>query len=266
MRNLISVFSFVFVFFSCAEEKNKNIDINSQLDSNGIKHQVFDSVGIEGKRNIQSTENKTRIEPFHFDSTTCLYDSLPFGCGRLLTYRFPKKFYSGVGAGCENNLPGKILDTICQCYNHINENIAKTIPYPYSKEKFEKYRIVPTKKFLMYDSSVRALNYLSYKLPDFGPYHCYYSSNQTYIFDSMAMTTHHGEEGYLLLYSPQRKLTKILTIYAERSDEISGSLLLFYIDTNKTIHLYLENAFEEGDYCNKLCEINITESGEIKIN
>jgi hypothetical protein len=107
-----------------------------------------------------------------------------------------------------------------------------------------------------------------YRLPDIGPYQCYYTYNEDILGtpkDIEAGWEVYTAEGYLLLYNVKSKHLKVMNIYHDYVTEAITYTRCFIIDKNKILQIFEAESYETEGSVKKIREIKIASNGEILI-
>jgi hypothetical protein len=192
---------------------------------------------------------------------------LPFGDQALIDFKFPKKWMHAVDA--IDKLKGpieKASDKLDQFYYHLNA-VKSIKPILIINIKFVPSKNAPliNKKYYNFKHGIK------YRLPDFGPYQCYYHYLQ-FSYPVKVLSTDHREYleiGSIVLYDPKTKTANVLNIFdsytSDGADDFWGVNNYFYIDSTKKITIYKSVGEETESTMEKSQEITIQDDGKILV-
>jgi hypothetical protein len=193
--------------------------------------------------------------------------NIPFGDPALINFKFPKKWKHPVDAPDDQKGPiDKVNDQVDKFYYHLN-TVRSIKPIPIINIKFVHSKNAPliNKKYYNFKHGIK------YRLPDIGPYQCYYHYlNFSYPVNVLSIDQRqYLEIGSLVLYDPKTKTANILNIFdnytSDGADDFWGVSNFFYIDSNKKITIYRSVSEETENTMGKSEEITITDDGKILV-
>lgn len=180
--------------------------------------------------------------------------NFPFGCENLTTKYWPAdpKRYGRLKQPDE-----KEFEKLSECYAQIN----KTPTLPLKPEITESQHIKIGKDFqntAYFDTiAQQSCDSLKYRLPDVGIYQCYYFFEQSKI--------QFGDYGTLLLFEPNIKTGKTLTIYYEVGGDQHVNYRYFFIAEN-AIKIFEGACYDDGCSLTEKFTVNIEADGKITVN
>ena len=236
--------AFVIIFWSCSGgSKKERIDDNVNTSNTDQKNQLL----------ITSQNGTPSNIPINAD--------LPFGPSLLETYKFPTE-WSRLESDPKGQINNKKLSEIQELFNGIN--LAKSINSP----KIKELEFINLSDFK--DSLLFSIDSIKYRLPNLGPYECFYSF--------MDVSRPHEEDkdyeersdqlietGNLILYDPKTQKAKVINIYNSIAGIFWGSGRYFYLGKNEEIKLFYHKSDEDVSKLLQRFTIKVQNNGKIKI-
>lgn len=233
----------------------------------------FFFISCSGSVNESSTEQKKRSEPKPASKSrnvksktqreNSAHIAFPFGSPILSTYKFPTDFHD------LNNLEKEAYQKYIkasQFYYVLNKK-----PSLLSLEVKEVAHIRVNFPYEFEDNVTHLIDSIRYKLPNIGPYECYYSFQQSPQQMGTEMIPLEEEQlvcnsaGNLILYDRKQNKAKVITIYFNVSGGWSEIERLFYINTKKEIQVFKAVGDEGAITFHKEFTAFIKQDGEVVI-
>jgi len=199
------------------------------------------------------------------------YKQLPLGPLVLKNYRFPKD-------GWDNNTYYYIPDSE-KTKNDINDeeyakkfneidfgNLGRTRTF--SSPNIERVNYINIlDDSLLINRRVYLKDGFRFRLPDFGPYQCYYqdySGPKLKSVTTKKVGAHYDSFANLVFIDPNNHTANILNIYSSYylTEDIDHEWRFFFIDKDRTIEIYTAGADEERTGINKVLLVNVLSNGK----
>lgn len=189
---------------------------------------------------------------------------LPFGFNTIITHPFPEKWTvpSDSTGGYIEPLPENeiLLNKTAKYYEHLIK--LKSIVAP----KINTIKYVNIDNDSLMKRSLKLINNsFKLRLPNFGPYECYYQHND---FSAVDPEGNYNDFGNIILFNPTKKSANVLNVYhlGVYSGEGNGAYWrFFYISNDKKILLFNAGESEGDSYLHKSHEISVKPDGKILI-
>jgi hypothetical protein len=170
--------------------------------------------------------------------------NLPFGCEELATYNFAKEW-------------------------------AKAINRPQFEEV--KYLNIVGHDDSLFMKDLQRFKFtcdFKYRLPDFGPYQCYFQTlkipeayHALFEHGGRYLDSYYLAYGSMVFYDPKSKRANVLNVYYESSaqERFGSDYKFFFIDANRVIMLFEAGNAEDGSYFHKSQEVSVQKDGSFSI-
>lgn len=188
---------------------------------------------------MRTDENTTKSKIIKSTKTGDSVEVL-FGSKILANFHFPAdwKLDPDTSASESDEVAHRNWIKVYQFFGEIDE--IKTIPKPEIKN-IEYLRIKYKSNYTddPVDSLINPIDSIRIKLPNIGPYECYYSQQITRRYESPDdyFFDYESKAGNIILYDPKTSTAKVInTFFSEES--LNGKIRYFYIALDKTIHIF----------------------------
>ena len=243
MRLFLIMLVFSLQLSSCLEPKSKS---HSKA--------INDSIEIDSK--IEQVKN-----PFKFQNTKEGKPAtlkFPFGNNFLGLFKFPDTILYDESS--DALLFEKKLTTTISNYEKLNNVEIFQLP------DINTWKYINIPFITNYKDSISEFKfhqYFNYKLPNIGPYECYYSYYKLDI--SKRIYPYCFGLGYLIIYNVDNKEATIINIYNLTIDEFNEFRRFFFITTDGQINIYDIVGNELEERLTKKTRLNVNPKGLIKI-
>jgi len=199
------------------------------------------------------------------------YKELPLGPSVLKNYIFPKD-------GWNNNTYYEIPDSEKTKDDRNSEEYAKKFneidfgalgrTQVFSSPNIEKVNYINIlNDSILVNRRIYLKDGFRFRLPDFGPYQCYYqdySGPKLKSVTTKKVGAHYDSFANLVFIAPKTHTANILNIYSSYylTEDIDHEWRFFYIDKDKTIEIFTAGADEERTYIEKVLLIKIDANGK----
>lgn len=202
--------------------------------------------------------------------------NLPFGSKLLIDVNLPSNWIQSTDeAGYAHPaIFESKMTKIVRSYDSIYESKSITLPQ-FSKTKFINFTSHNDSLFINDMKNFKFLCEYKYRLPNFGPYECYYQSlkftsayNEMFDLGKRYTDNYYIEYGNLVFYDTSSGLANILNIYntSTGNERFGSDYKWFYIDKNKKIWLYRSGSDEGSGYFSLGETVTIKPDGKIVIS
>jgi hypothetical protein len=218
------------------------------------------------------------LDQRYSDSVKTERTTFPFGPAMLVNTKFPDYW---VHDDSSRTYFKNVSDSIVQYYHRLNTNNTHVKDLALGGLLIE---VVKSTGSSYEDDSVvfnraliTAVSNLKYRLPDIGPYQCYYAYNESaerpgFPSDKNGKRNETYEEtpsyytsaGNLVFYNPLEKSVKVLNIYHTIQIPFEIREKWFYIDRN-AIRIFRIYGDEEGTSMKEVYRIKINSKGDFNI-
>jgi hypothetical protein len=207
---------------------------------------------------VSHGETKFKFFKENFRDTT-VKTNLPFGSPILIDHKFPSHW--DYDPDQDDGPHEAAFYKLVLFYNHLNKLKPAFILKPSVIKK-----IPIGDDSLIIEDKGKFFNKVAYRLPNFGPYKCYYqydiqNPNTLKSKDLKSYT----EIGNLILFDQKTKQANILKIYTSYAgqDFLAEHHRFFYISKDKNISIYESRMGEMDGNMKKMQIITVTSEGKI---
>jgi len=202
------------------------------------------------------------------------YKELPLGPSVLKNYRFPKdgwdkNTYFDI-PDSEKTKNDKNGEEYTKKFNEIDFNYLN-LRKSYSPPDIGKVNYINIlDDSLLLNRKIYLKEGYKFRLPDFGPYQCYYqcySGPKLKSVTTKKIPIHYDTFSNIVFIDPKTRTANILNIYSSYylTEDIDYEWRFFYIDKDKTIEIFTAGSDEERTGINKVLLINVQRNGKFSL-
>ncbi|KAA9340254.1 hypothetical protein [Adhaeribacter soli] len=259
------------------EENNKSItnlkSTQEKIDSLGNNNEEIrewpknarDTITI-GKKYVLQVINIIKDSSSFKNATggKSINAGFPYGSKILVTYKFPSGWEFPHEKPNVPNPNGDLLDKVRDYYQKVAN--SKVVITPPKISKLAYLQLPYSWHLELYTSILNTHNNYKLRLPNIGPYECYYFSDNpfnNYKYKGEESVVIFTGVGNLVFVDPKTREAKVLNVYLEREADYSWISRFFYIKPDGQILIYEFGGFEIDTMTLNYYTVNVSKTGEI---